>query len=118
MYNTFINVFYFRIYNIMNTPNILSNDLDQVAKTGSWYQKELHTKEVKQQIIDAFDKFEHDDFPMEENDFYINTDKSDMDVVEWLLANRTNLPLQDIGQYLRTTKRVSCEIKRQKKEVK
>ena len=101
----------------MNKPNILSNELDQVAKTGAWYQKELHTnKEVKQQIIDAFDAFEHNDFPMEENDFFIDS-QVDRNILDWLLDNRKNLPMEQIWKMLRTTKRVSCEIKRQKKDV-
>ncbi len=99
----------------MNKPNILSNELDQVPKTRKWYQKELDlNKDLKQQIIDAFDTFEHDDFPMGENDFFIG--QSDKKVLDWFLSHSKDLPVEQVAKLLREHKIVSCEIQRKKKE--
>ncbi len=40
----------------MNRPNILSNELDQVPKTGNWYREELNKSNLKEQILDALQK--------------------------------------------------------------
>ncbi len=41
----------------MNRPNILSNELDQVPKTGNWYREELNKSNLKEQILDALQKW-------------------------------------------------------------
>lgn len=96
----------------MNTPNNLDNDLDQVPKTGTRY--ELVLDDLKNQIIDAFDKFENNNSPMEENDFFII--QPDKDIVNWYLQNSEKLPMEQVMKLLKNVRTVSCEVQRKKKE--
>lgn len=96
----------------MNTPNILANDLDQVPKTSTRY--ELVLDDLKNQIMDAFDKFENNNSPMEENDFFII--QPDKDIVNWYLQNSEKLPMEQVMKLLKNVRTVSCEVQRKKKE--
>jgi|GEM_PF-2417216 hypothetical protein len=100
----------------MNKLNILSNDLDQIPKTKKWYQKELDVnKGFKQEIIDAFDRSEHNDLVMGENDFFLDKD-NDKKILDRFLENQKDMPIEQIAKSLREHRVVSCEIQRKNKK--
>jgi len=95
-----------------NKPNIISNELDQIAKKWERYRQELLKEDLSQQIKEAFDG--QPELPMWENDFFIDW-KSDKFVVDWFLENSKYLPVEQIGKMLKDKQIISCELFREKK---
>lgn len=95
-----------------NKPNILSNELDQVAKKGERYRQELLKKNLSEQIKKNFDG--EQGLPMWENDFFVDW-KTDKAVIDWFIENNKKLPAKQIVQILKDNKIVSCELFREKK---
>jgi len=66
---------------MVNKPNILSNELDQVPKTWERYGKELNDTALHAQIIDAFDSNQKENnkeklwIELESEDFFIDKPK-------------------------------------------
>ncbi len=97
----------------MNKPNILSNDLDQVAKTGERYQDQLNTNELKEQLIKAFTvyKFDENFDTIGEDDLLIDGE-TDPEIMDRLVRYHDKLPMSEIQEMLKTKRVVSCELKR------
>jgi hypothetical protein len=99
----------------MNTPNILSNDLDQVPKTGKWYREALKQKELKTAIDDAF-FYSDDEWADIKEDFFSNDHffvrAVDKEVNQRFLENKESLPMEQVVFLLETHPIVSCEIAR------
>ena len=91
-----------------NTPNILSDELDQAAKTGYEYYKRLHEPELNQAILDNFA-----DVSKEKGCLIEETDPM---VMAWFEKNQDKLPLLEVLRELKNMRVVSCEIARKKKE--
>lgn len=109
MGNIYINIIiYFINDNMENTPNILSDELDQVAKTGYRYYKELHEPELNQAILDNFADVS------KENGCFI--EETDSMIMAWFEKNKDKLPLLEVLCELKDISVVSCEISRKKKE--
>lgn len=86
---------------VKNIPNVLDDNLDQVAKTGERYQKRLNSPELSQEIEKAFDSFYEVEFDEGVEDFFIK--------------NQEKLPMRDIISHLLTKGTLSLEIWREKK---
>lgn len=101
--------FYTKI--MANNPNVISNQLDQVAKKWELYRQELLKGNLSSQIKEAFDS--ELDFPLWENDFIIHWD-SDESTINWFFENNKSLPMYQITQILKEKGVVSCELFRKK----
>lgn len=98
-----------------NKPNIISNNLDQVSKAWDFYEKELNSFGVNNQIIEAFDNYEQL-FKLKENLLLNNTGARNLlvklDVVidkmaeKWLVADMDIIE-KTIHRFVRYVKRLS-----------
>ena len=102
----------------MNKPNILSNESDQVTKTGKRYQEELNKQELQEQIVDAFFYFSEDRQMLKDgildDEFFVR--KAEKSVSNRLFDNKEHLPISEVLHILKDHPTVSCEISRRKKE--
>ena len=88
---------------ILNNPNILSNELDQAPKTWKSYEERLHEPELQQRIFDAMDQ--HIVFTSEEWDWD--------EIIDWFKLHQNDIPYPLI--YKSKVTKVSFLVHKEKK---
>ncbi len=88
---------------IMNKPNVLSNELDQISKTGEWYKKELNNLRLHEEILDAFFYFSPDRETFREffwdQTFFMR--KGEKQITERFRENKHKLPISQMLEELK-----------------
>ena len=86
-----------------NTPNILSNELDQAPKVWKAYEERLQDPELRQEIYDAMDQYYE----------FIGKEWDGDEIIKWFEANHNRIPFQKI--YKSKENKVSFLVHKHKK---